>query len=158
MVEAKRIPELEPTAVVFPYPEMGQSASGIACDISDGKFGPFKNQMFVGDQAHSTVMRVFLVAETATCLDGMSAFLKEIGAPTWTSNAQTHGEEVIEVMGRLCYKSFGVDLNKNLTKIREDNREYIANILSSRHGSVVEHAFLTPLPSIDSRQAQCEGL
>jgi glucose/arabinose dehydrogenase len=60
MVEAKKIPELEPTAVVFPYPEMGQSASGIACDTTGGKFGPFQNQLFVGDQAHSTVMRVFL--------------------------------------------------------------------------------------------------
>jgi glucose/arabinose dehydrogenase len=60
MVEAKRIPELEPTAVAFPYPEMGQSTSGIACDTSGGKFGPFANQLFVGDQAHSTVMRVYL--------------------------------------------------------------------------------------------------
>jgi hypothetical protein len=39
---------------------MGQSASGIACDLSSGKFGPFKEQLFVGDQTHSTVMRVFL--------------------------------------------------------------------------------------------------
>jgi hypothetical protein len=38
---------------------MGQSASGIACDVR-GKFGPFKNQLFVGDQTHSTVMRVSL--------------------------------------------------------------------------------------------------
>ena len=28
--------------------------------MSDGKFGPFKNQLFVGDQTHSTVMRVYL--------------------------------------------------------------------------------------------------
>ena len=60
MVEAKKIPELEPPAVYFPYPDMGQSASGIACDTTGGKFGPFQNQLFVGDQAHSTVMRVFL--------------------------------------------------------------------------------------------------
>jgi hypothetical protein len=39
---------------------MGQSASGIACDVSNGKFGPFATQLFVGDQSHSTVMRVFL--------------------------------------------------------------------------------------------------
>jgi hypothetical protein len=39
---------------------MGQSASGIASDPSAGKFGPFAGQMFVGDQSHSTVMRVFL--------------------------------------------------------------------------------------------------
>ena len=59
-VEAKRIPQLIPPAIIFPYNKMGQSASGIACDSTDGKFGPFKQQLFVGDQTHSTVMRVFL--------------------------------------------------------------------------------------------------
>ncbi len=59
-LEAKRIPQLKPPAVYFPYPQMGQSASGIACDYTDGKFGPFKTQLLVGDQTHSTVMRVFL--------------------------------------------------------------------------------------------------
>src|SRR5688500_1786972 len=60
MVEAKKIPELEPPASYFPYNKMGQSASGIACDTTGGKFGPFQNQLFVGDQTHSTVMRVYL--------------------------------------------------------------------------------------------------
>ncbi|MDB6036654.1 MAG: hypothetical protein JWM99_495 [Verrucomicrobiales bacterium] len=59
-VEAKKIPQLIPPAVLFPYNKMGQSASGIACDGSNGKFGPFKDQLFIGDQTHSTVMRVFL--------------------------------------------------------------------------------------------------
>jgi glucose/arabinose dehydrogenase len=59
-IEAKRIPQLVPPAVVFPYGKMGQSASGIECDLSGGKFGPFQKQLFVGDQTHSTVMRVFL--------------------------------------------------------------------------------------------------
>jgi hypothetical protein len=54
------VPQLEPTAVIFPYGKMGQSASGIDCDLSGGKFGPFAKQLFVGDQTHSTVMRVFL--------------------------------------------------------------------------------------------------
>ncbi len=60
MTEAKRIPQLIPTAILFPYGKMGQSASGIECDLSGGKFGPFEKQLFVGDQTHSTVMRVFL--------------------------------------------------------------------------------------------------
>lgn len=60
MVEAKKIPQLYPTCVFFPYGKMGQSASGIDCDLSGGKFGPFEKQLFVGDQTHSTVMRVFL--------------------------------------------------------------------------------------------------
>lgn len=59
-VEAKKIPELLPPAILFPYPKMGQSASGIVCDSTGGKFGPFQGQLFVGDQTHSTVMRVYL--------------------------------------------------------------------------------------------------
>lgn len=60
MVEAAKHPELIPPPVSFPYGKMGQSASGIECDLSGGKFGPFQKQLFVGDQTHSTVMRVFL--------------------------------------------------------------------------------------------------
>jgi glucose/arabinose dehydrogenase len=60
MVEAAKIPQLVPTAIMFPYNKMGQSAAGIECDLSAGKFGPFQEQLFVGDQTHSTVMRVFL--------------------------------------------------------------------------------------------------
>lgn len=60
IVEAEKIPELEVPAILFPYAKMGQSASGIACDRSGGKFGPFENQLFVGDQTFSTVMRCFI--------------------------------------------------------------------------------------------------
>ena len=60
MAEAKKIPKLRPPAIYFPYPKMGQSAAGFANDASNGKFGPFTTQMFVGDQTHSTVMRVYL--------------------------------------------------------------------------------------------------
>jgi glucose/arabinose dehydrogenase len=60
MTEAKRIPQYVPPTILFPYGKMGQSASGVECDLSGGKFGPFAKQMFVGDQTHSTVMRVFL--------------------------------------------------------------------------------------------------
>jgi len=60
MTEAKKISQLRPPAVYFPYPKMGQSASGLACDETGGKFGPFEKQLFVGDQSHSTIMRVCL--------------------------------------------------------------------------------------------------
>ena len=57
MTEAKRIPEYEPPCIHFPYDKMGKSAAGVACDMSNGKFGPFNDQMFVTDQSFSTVMR-----------------------------------------------------------------------------------------------------
>src|SRR5205085_263193 len=60
MTEARKIPEFYPTSILFPYSKMGQSAAGIDCDLSGGKFGPFEKQLFVGDQTHSTIMRVTL--------------------------------------------------------------------------------------------------
>src|SRR4051794_30395825 len=45
MTEAKKIPQLYPTCVLFPYGPMGQSAAGFDCDLSGGKFGPFEKQL-----------------------------------------------------------------------------------------------------------------
>ncbi|EMI45930.1 hypothetical protein [Rhodopirellula sp. SWK7] len=59
-VETAKIPELVPPAILFPYDKLGKSASGIACDSTAGKFGPFAGQLFVGDQTQSRIMRVFL--------------------------------------------------------------------------------------------------
>ena len=57
---AQRIPALKRPAVWFPHGLMGVSTSGILVDTTKGGFGPFQGQMFVGDQGHSKVMRVFL--------------------------------------------------------------------------------------------------
>ncbi|HLY74985.1 MAG TPA: hypothetical protein VKU80_12770 [Planctomycetota bacterium] len=59
-VEAARIPEYVPPPILFPYGIVGNSASGIACDLSNGKFGPFRGQLFVSDQSFSVVNRCFL--------------------------------------------------------------------------------------------------
>lgn len=56
----KEMPQLVPPAVWFPYPTMGQSHSDIICDTTGGKFGPFANQLFVGDQTRAFLVRVFL--------------------------------------------------------------------------------------------------
>lgn len=55
--ERKRVKELVPYAVVFPYIKMGRSISGFMVDRTGGKFGPFENQMFVCDFSLSVVMR-----------------------------------------------------------------------------------------------------
>ncbi len=79
-LEADRIDELDVPAVLFPYSKMGQSASGIACDTSGGKFGPFAGQLFVGDQTHSTVMRVFLEQVDGKYQGACFPFLKGFGS------------------------------------------------------------------------------
>lgn len=57
---ARRNPNYCLPAVWLPYPKLGQSATGIACDPSGGKFGPFANQLFVGEFTASRITRVFL--------------------------------------------------------------------------------------------------
>ena len=57
VVERERVPQLVPYAVVFPYIRMGRSISGFQVDHSQGKFGPFANQIFIGDFSLSVVMR-----------------------------------------------------------------------------------------------------
>jgi len=55
--ERKRVKELVPYAVVFPYKRMGRSISGYMVDQTGGKFGPFENQMFIADFSLGVVMR-----------------------------------------------------------------------------------------------------
>jgi azurin len=57
---AKKVKGIKPPAVWFPHTLMGISTSDIIEDQTMGKFGPFEGQMFVGDQGHSTVMRMSL--------------------------------------------------------------------------------------------------
>jgi hypothetical protein len=56
----KEMPQLVPPAVWFPYPEMGRSHSEFVYDATGGKFGPFDQQLFVGDQANAIIIRVTL--------------------------------------------------------------------------------------------------
>ncbi len=56
-IERKRVKELVPYAVVFPYKRMGRSISGFVVDRTGGKFGPFENQIFIGDFSLGVVMR-----------------------------------------------------------------------------------------------------
>lgn len=56
----KQFPQLRPPAVWFPYKKAGQSATDIMLDESDGKFGPFAGQLFVGEFTQASMHRVFL--------------------------------------------------------------------------------------------------
>lgn len=87
--------------------------------------------------------KVFFVAETISNGDGINALLEHVGAPEWETDAPSSTEAVIEIGGRLCYKSFKPGLNPNVTKVREGNRPYLGNILAQRHGSVLQHASVT---------------
>ena len=84
--------------------------------------------------------RVFHLATTKV-VDEHREFLAEIGAPEWTSDAEDDHSLLTELAGRSCYMSFGTGLNKNVTRVRNDNHSYVGSgILGSKHGSVLEHS------------------
>jgi len=73
-------------------------------------------------------------------------YLNSVGADDWGFSPREdedveRGDDdmLVELYGRLCYKSFGVGLNANVTRVREDPKAYLENVLKSGHGSVLEH-------------------
>ena len=89
---------------------------------------------------HRVEPRAFLLGETQINQAGLQAYLDAVGAPEWGTNAPSDGEELVEVMGRACYRSFKPGLNANVKKVREGNDVYLKNITKTGHGSVLEHA------------------
>lgn len=57
---AQKVPELKVPAIWFPHTILGISTSDILYDTTQGKFGPFEGQQFIGDQGHSKIMRVYM--------------------------------------------------------------------------------------------------
>ena len=84
--------------------------------------------------------KVFLLARPTIDAEGLAAYLQAVGAPGWTTDAPSAAEQLIEVAGRACYRSFEPGLNPNVTKVREGSQAYLQNILQVKHGSVLEHA------------------
>lgn len=71
--------------------------------------------------------------------DAIQEYLDSIGADQWVIPDHDASSVLIEVMGRLCYRSWQPGLNPNVTKVRSDSADYLANIIKSGHGSVLEH-------------------
>lgn len=92
--------------------------------------------------------RVFLIARPALDVDELTRYLRVVDGEEWVRRLPAEhqapiGERLIEFMGRLCYRSWRIGLNPNITKIRTDRAEYLTNIIRSGHGSVLEHAYYT---------------
>lgn len=55
---SKKFTALKAPAVWLPHGILGISTSGLLTDNTKGKFGPFENQLFIGDQGQSILSRV----------------------------------------------------------------------------------------------------
>jgi thymidylate synthase (FAD) len=74
---------------------------------------------------------VYLLGRQMVVEEELDRFLNEEGL-VFTTDSGVPAEILNEIAGRTCYMSFG--------KGRKSNQEYLENILSSKHGSVLEHA------------------
>ena len=92
---------------------------------------------------HRIEPQVFLIAATTIDHDQLDDYLKYINATDWSSDANNDVEEIIEIMGRSCYKSFGTELNPNVTMVRKSNEDHLTNLIKVGHGSVMEHAWVS---------------
>lgn len=98
---------------------------------------------------------VFLVARPQVSGQEVLRYLQAVGGEAWFERVFSPGsigaskpltddaEALVEFCGRLCYRSWDVGLNPNVTKVRTDSAAYLRNILAVGHGSVLEHANFT---------------
>ena len=89
---------------------------------------------------------VFLVARPQVDYDAMAAYLREVGGEHWLERidrGQLEAQDLAEFAGKMCYRSWEPGLNPNVRKVRDDQYEYLQNILRQQHGSVLEHASFT---------------
>jgi thymidylate synthase (FAD) len=78
----------------------------------------------------------------------MRGYLESVGGASWLDrrlkeadgSVLNDGELLVEFGGRVCYRSWEPGLNPNVTRVRAEQGDYLANILRSLHGSVLEHA------------------
>ena len=77
---------------------------------------------------HETTPEVFLIARPSVDLEAMRAYLATVGGDSWLELRESEGEELndgellAEFAGRMCYRSWEPGLNRNVTRIRTDQR------------------------------------
>ncbi|MGI9097294.1 MAG: FAD-dependent thymidylate synthase [Solirubrobacteraceae bacterium] len=97
-----------------------------------------------------TTPSAFLISRPSIDVDAIRAYLEDVGGLSWlerrlggVDDELKDAEMLVEFCGRACYRSWEPGLNPNVTRIREDQHEYLGNLLRSLHGSVLEHANYT---------------
>jgi len=112
--EAKeKNPFLSLPVVWFPYRKMGMSATDIVCDLTGGNFGPFRNQMFVGDFTEAQINRVFLEKVggeyQGACFPFRSGFQSAVVRMTWGSDGSLYVGETNRGWNSIGSASYGLE-------------------------------------------------
>ncbi len=93
-------------AVWLPYVKFGQSTTGLRCDLTSGKFGPFTKQMFVGEFVLSGVNRVFMEKVGGEYQGACFPFVSGLQSATLTLNFLQDGSMIVGQSNR-GWNSYG---------------------------------------------------
>ncbi|TDU62565.1 glucose/arabinose dehydrogenase [Prosthecobacter fusiformis] len=102
----KQVPDYCPPAIWFPYVKLGQSPTGLRCDETGGKFGPFEKQLFVGEFVLSGVNRVFLEKVGGEYQGACFPFINGLQSAVLTLNFLNDGSMVVGQSNR-GWNSYG---------------------------------------------------
>lgn len=109
----KEFPELQLPAVWLPHGVLGISNSEILEDQTDGQFGPFSGQLFVGDQGQSKIMRVVLEKVKGqyqgVAFDFRSGFQSGVLRMDWGSDGSLYVGETNRGWGSAGTKNSGLE-------------------------------------------------
>src|SRR5213592_3644605 len=92
---------------------------------------------------HTVKPKVYKIAETRINALSLERMLKDLNGNSEHMKNVLCGQDseiLIESAGRMCYRSYGLGVNPNLTKVRTDSKEYFKNTLEKGDGSIFEHA------------------
>lgn len=93
-------------AVWLPYVKFGQSTTGLRCDQTGGRFGPFEKQMFIGEFVLSGVNRVFLEKIGGDYQGACFPFVSGLQSAVLTLNFLTDGSMILGQSNR-GWNSYG---------------------------------------------------
>ena len=93
---------------------------------------------------HTVKPKVYKIAETRINALSLERMLKDLNGDSEHMKNVLWGQDseiLIESAGRMCYRSYGLGVNPNLTKVRTDSTEYFKNTLEKGDGSIFEHSY-----------------
>lgn len=89
-------------------------------------------------------MKIELIASSTIHEEAALRWIHELGFPEYQFPIEaTPTEKIIICAAKRCYLAFDVGVNLNLTRVRDEVAPFINNIISSGHGSVLEHVTFT---------------
>lgn len=150
-----QVPGYAPPAVWFPYVKMGQSTTGVTCDTTQGKFGPFAGQVFVGEFAMSAINRVFMEKVggeyQGACFPFLGNFDCAVLQMTWLPDGSMIVGETNRGWNSLGTRSFG------LQKVRWNGKTPFEILKMEALADGFRFTFTQPLQPASAKAASFEA-